>query len=206
MEKKKYVYIKRGVNKPFIEFDEPLKEEEYNNIGSTWQDYLDDLWVQLSNEQMAFHDEHPNASVKEVFDMETAPPFVRTIEQAKIEKKHIIEIYDSSNAINSFIIKFSNGDTIETWITPGQRANYKNSLDSAELLGLEEVHPIFNGRQLTLPTQLAKRYLAMIQLYADRCYVVTETHKANVQSLDTVEAVDNYDNTANYPNKLELII
>lgn len=196
-----YVYIKKNHSTHFVEFSEALNPELYDNLGSTWQDYLDNKWVILSDEQVAFRDEHPNASVKEVYDMEIVVP-VRTLEMAKQEKLWAIEDYDRSDHVNSFTIDFGGGVTQEAWITPDQRSNYKNSLDSAELLGLEEVHPVFNGQQLTLSLQVAKMALAQIQIYADRCYIVTETHKTNVQALDSVEAVDAYDHTANYPNKL----
>lgn len=201
----KYVYIKKSIGKPYVEFAEPLRQEEYNNLGSTWEDYLDNKWVLLSDEQVAFRDEHSNASIKEVYDMEIVVP-VRTLEQAKQEKLWSIEDYDRSDHVNSFTIDFGGGVEQDAWITPEQRSNYKNSIDSAELLGLTEVHPVFNGKQLTLSLQLAKMALAQIQIYADRCYIVTETHKANVQALDSVEAVDAYDYTDNYPEKLTFTI
>ena len=196
-----YVYIKKNHSTHFVEFNEALNPELYDNIGTTWQDYEANKWVLLSSEQVAFRDEHPNASVKEVYDMEIVVP-VRTLEMAKQEKLWAIEDYDRSDHVNSFTIDFGGGVTQDAWITPEQRSNYKNSLDSAELLGLTEVHPVFNGQQLTLSLQMAKMALAQIQIYADRCYIVTETHKANVQALDSVEAVDSYDHTANYPEKL----
>ncbi len=53
---------------------------------------------------------------------------------------------------------------------------------------------------------MAKMALAQIQLYADRCYIVTETHKAEVNALDSIEAIDNYDITSGYPEKLNFTI
>lgn len=198
----KYIYIKKSIAKHFVDFAEPLSSNEYNNLGETWQDYLDNKWVLLSDEQISFYEEHPTATPKEVFDMELTPVPARTLEQAKQEKLWAIEDYDRSDNVNSFTIDFGGDVTQDTWITPDQRSNYKNSLDSAELLGLTEVHPVFNGQQLTLSLQMAKMALAQIQIYADRCYIVTETHKANVQALDSVEAIDAYDYMVNYPEKL----
>jgi len=197
----KVTYIKNSIAKKYVEFEAPLNPEEYNNLGTTWQDYLDNKWVPLSNEQVAFHNEHPYASVREVFSMRLKPQPDKTIEQAKAEKIAEIEQYDSSDAVNGFDIVMG-GQTMTAWITPEKRANYKNSLDSAELLGLEEVHPVFNGIQLTLATSMAKMALAQVQIYADRCYIVTETHKANVEALESVEDVAAYDNTLGYPQKL----
>ena len=201
----KVTYIKKSIPKQYVEFETPLNPEEYNNLGETWQDYLDNKWVPLNNEQIAFHKANPTATVKEVWDMQITPTPTRTLEQAKREKLTQIEVYDNSDTVNGFDIVMGE-ETMTTWITPEQRANYKNSLDSAELLGLTEVHPVFNGIQLTLETAMAKMALAQIQIYADRCFIVTETHKANVEALETIEDVDGYDNTTIYPERLTFTI
>jgi hypothetical protein len=198
-------YIKKSIAKQYVEFESPLNPEEYNNLGTTWQDYLDNKWVPLSKQQVKFHKDNPNATVKEVWDMQITPAPPRTLEQAKQEKIAQIEGYDNSDAVNGFDIVMGE-NTMTAWIHPEQRANYKNSLDSAELLGLEEVHPVFNGIQLTLETAMAKMALAQIQIYADRCFIVTETHKAAVEALETIEAVDACDNTTGYPERLVFTI
>lgn len=128
-------------------------------------------------------------------------PKVRTLEDAKFEKLQEIDNYDRSDAVNSFDIVVGE-DIMSTWLTPDQRANYKNSIDAAKLVGLEELHPVFNGTQLTLSIAAAEIALAQIQIYADKCFIVTETHKAEVNALDSIEAVDNYDITSGYPEKL----
>lgn len=97
----KYIYIKRGHG--FVEFGTPMSQELNGNvIGTTWADYVSGKWVQLSAEQIAFKDEYPTASIKEVFDMEITPAPVRTLEEAKEEKLANIEIYDQSAAVNEF--------------------------------------------------------------------------------------------------------
>lgn len=199
-------YIKNDVTGWYIDFPEEIDAEYWEGqIGETLDDFYNGKWVKLSDEQVQFHNDNPDASLKEVFDMKLTPTPERTLEQAKLEKIAQIESYDSSSMVNSFDVTVDN-QVITTWITPEQRSNYKNSLDSAELLGLEEVHPVFNGVQLTLPISTAKMALAQIQIYADRCYIVTETHKAEVNALDSIEAVDNYDVTSGYPEKLTFTI
>lgn len=199
-------YIKNDVAGRYIDFPEEIDAEYWKGqIGETLDDFYNGKWVKLSDEQVQFHNDNPNASIKEVFDMKLTPIPERTLEQAKLEKIAQIESYDSSNMVNSFDVTVGD-QVITTWITPDQRSNYKNSLDSAELLGLEEVHPVFNGIQLTLPTSTAKMALAQIQIYADRCYIVTETHKAEVNALESIDDVDNYDITSGYPEKLTFTI
>jgi hypothetical protein len=47
----KYVYIKKDIpQKWFIDFPEPLSPDEYNNLGETWNDYLNNKWVLLDDD------------------------------------------------------------------------------------------------------------------------------------------------------------
>ena len=195
-------YIRQNIRGYYIEYPDVIDPDYWQGkTGTTYQDFLEGKWVLLSDEQADFHKAHPEASIREVIDMRMTPAPERTIEQAKAEKLSAIGTYDNGEAVNGFDIVMG-GDTMTAWLTPEQRANYKNSLDSAELLGLTEVHPVFGGVQIALPVQTAKTALAQIQIYADRCFIVTEGHKADVEALSTVEAVDAYDHTAGYPERL----
>ena len=46
--------------------------------------------------------------------------------------------------------------------------------------------------------------LSALEQYALNCYNVTASHKNAVQSLTTIEAVNEYDITQGYPTKLDL--
>ena len=190
-----YVYIKKSIFPHFVDFAEALKAEEYNNLGETYQDYLDNKWVLLNDDQVAYLEAHENADVKEVWDM---APAQKTLEQAKMEKMMQINAYDRSNNVNSFTI---NG-TIEGWFTPEQRSNYKSSIDAAKLLGVESLQFFIGDLLLNITPTQAELMLAQIQLYADQCYIVTKEHQIAVEQLETVEAVENYDHTAGYPTRL----
>lgn len=133
---------------------------------------------------------------------EPEPTPEQLLERAKQEKIAELMAYDSSSAVNGFDVNYNGVEIKDLWLTPDQRANYKNSLDSAEILGMEVVHPVFGGITLELPVQTAKVALAQIQIYADQCYGVTETHKVAINALETVEEVEAYDFTLNYPPKL----
>ena len=198
-------YIRNNVKGYYIEYSDPLDTVVWDGkIGTTYQDFLDGKWVHLSTEQVAFHVEHPSASVREVIVMEITPTPPRTLEQAKQEKIAAINSYDSSDAVNSFNI-IKDGETITDWFTPDIRANYKLSIDSAETVGTETLSIPINGIDdpVELPVQTAKVMLAQIHLYADACFRVTKAHIAAVEALDTIEAVDSYDNTVGYPSKPE---
>ena len=193
----KYVYIKQSIAKHFVDFAEPLKAEEYNNLGESWQDYLNNLWVLLSDEQVEFYEENPNASVKEVWDMELTPPHVRTLEEAKSEKIFEIEDYDRSEAVNSFTI---GNQTM--WLTVDERQQLATQISSNEAIGRDTMTRWFNGQEFTFPIATWKQMLVALEVYAGDALNVTESHKAAVNALETIEEVDNYDITAGYPEKL----
>ena len=130
-----------------------------------------------------------------------APTPQQLLERAKSSKIADIEAYDNSDEVNGFDIVVD-GQTVAAWLTPDKRSDYKNSLDSAELLGMTEVHPVLNGVAITIDIQTAKIALAKIQIYANQCYGVTEQHKAAVNALETVDEVEAYEYKAGYPKRL----
>ena len=133
--------------------------------------------------------------------IEPEPTPAELLEKAKEEKIAEIEVYDVSDAVNSFDVTIS-GHTMSLWIDRETRADYRSSIEAAELLGRTEVKPVFAGQEVTLSVQMAKMALAQVQLYANQCYGVTERHKAAVNALETIEAVEAYDFTVGYPEKL----
>ena len=192
-----YLYIKKSVASHFVDFAEPLSAEEYNNLGETWEDYVDNKWVLLNDAQKAFYEANSNASVKEVFDMQITPAPERTLEQAKNEKVREIEEYDSSDAVNSFTIS---GQTM--WLTVSERQQLATQISSNEAIGRGTMTRWFNGHEFTYPIESWKQMLVALEVYAGDALNVTEAHKAAVDALETIEAVDNFDITAGYPEKL----
>jgi hypothetical protein len=198
----KYTYIKHDISGYYITFDEKFREDLYNNIGSTWEDFLDNKWVLLSDEQVAFKEAHEDATVKEVWEMELEPIPERTLEQAKAEMIAKINEYDRSSNVNGFTV---NG-TIEGWFTPEERSNYKNSIDAAKLLGIEKLALYLNDTLINVTPTDAEQMLAQIQLYADQCYIITKQHKIDVNALETIAEVDEFNYEAGYPSKLNFNI
>ena len=201
-----YTYIKQSISKHFATFEQPLSAEEYNNIGENWEDYLDNKWVLLTEEQVAFRENNPTASVNEVWNLVLQPSYTRTLLDAKEEKIQDIKNYDNSENVNSFNIEH-NGEIIATsWLTPAERANYKSSIDAAELVGLTELSLYIGEMPVTLPVQTAKLMLAQIQLYADQCFIVTKQHIVAVNELYSIEDVDSFEYSNGYPQKLTFTI
>ena len=130
--------------------------------------------------------------------MELSPKHIRTVEEAKNEMLHKIEQYDQSDNVNSFLVN----NSITAWFTPQERSNYKSSIDAAKLLGMDILSFYINDIMLNVSPINAEQMLAQIQLYADQCFIITKQHKAAVESLQTIEEIDNYDYMSNYPDRL----
>ena len=155
----------------------------------------------LSSAQAAFHEEYPEASPYEVWNMQLMPPHVRTLEEAKSEMIQRIDEYDQSESVNGFTI---NG-TQNGWITAEERSNYRSSIDAAKLLGVDTLTFYISDVMMELSPEQAEYMLAQIQLYADQCFIVTKQHKLAVEALDTIEAVDAFPYTEGYPQQIDFI-
>lgn len=193
-----HTYIKYNISGKYVEFPEQLDPALYNNLGTTYQDYLDGKWVLLSDEQLAFKAEHLNASVREVFEMKIEEVHVRTIEQAKTEMEYNIRAYDSSKNVNSFYIQ-----GIEVWLDKATRAGLKLRFEAELSMGKETTTLWYNNMQFPLSVENAVNMLYAIEIYASACYDNTQRHIAVVSKLESIEEVDAYDYTSGYPEKLQ---
>ena len=196
-------YLKYSVNDKYVTLDEPLDPLLYNNIGETYEDYMNDMWVPLSEEQMAFKEANPFASIDEIFNMKMTEAVVyeRTIDNAKLEMKANIEYYDNSNYVNVFYIH-----DIEIWLDKSTRAGLKLRFDAENAMGQENTILWYKNMQFQLPVKDAIQMLYAVEIYASQCYDNTQRHYAEVDKLETVEEVDNYDYKSGYPEKLNFLM
>lgn len=190
-------YIKKSVPGYYFELEETLSPELYN-IGTTYEDFLNNCFIKLSNKQLKFRNNNPNASIEEVINAKLKEAPIKTLEQVKFEKLMEIDVYDNSEEVNCFTIN----NAIPAWFTPTERSNYKSSIDAAKLLGVNELSFFIGNTSLSVPTESAERMLAAIQLYADACFMVTKQHMMNVEALDSIEEINAYDYKTGYPEKL----
>lgn len=192
------IYIKRNIIGDYVTMEQVLDTKLHSDIGTTFDDYLNNMWVPLSEDQVKFKEENPSATLREVWQMELSPKHIRTVEEAKNEMLHKIEQYDQSDNVNSFLVN----NNITAWFTPQERSNYKSSIDAAKLLGMDILSFYINDIMLNVSPINAEQMLAQIQLYADQCFIITKQHKAAVESLQTIEEIDNYNYISNYPDRL----
>lgn len=122
---------------------------------------------------------------------------VPTPQTLKEKMRAEIEAYDTSAAVNSFML----GDK-RMWLDKETRVGLVNSINIEKAAGKETTTLWFDAVQYEIPVDTALQMLAALELYALDCYNVTQSHIASVRLLDNVETLEGYDYTAGYPEKL----
>lgn len=125
------------------------------------------------------------------------PIHVRTLEEAKREKIYALESYDASPSVNSFTL----GNEV-LWLTPNDRTNYLLTMEAAKDAGISTVP--FHG--YSVPVEMAISIIKAVSIYAMQCVGVTDSHKAAINALETIEEVDAYDFETGYPEKLNFVL
>ena len=117
--------------------------------------------------------------------------------EAKKDKKGEIDLYDCSTNVNSFSL---NGHNM--WLTVEERQQIATQISANEAVGRETMTRWFNEQSFTFPIVTWKQMLMAVEVYAGDALNVTESHKAAVDALTTIEAVEAYNYTVGYPEKL----
>lgn len=115
------------------------------------------------------------------------------LELIKLNKILHLCLYDASVAVNVFYI---GGHPM--WITPDDRSNYMLTIEGAIRNGV----PTVTFLDVVIPVDTAVAMIDAVNLYAMQCVGVTASHKAAINALETIEAVEAYDFTTGYPDKL----
>lgn len=116
---------------------------------------------------------------------------------AKQRKMGEVNLYDKSVAIESFSI---NG--MDVWLDKATRSGLMLRFNSELALKKENTTLWYEGHSFTLPLNSAMQMLYALEVYASECYDNTQRHLANIENMDTIEAIEDYDITTGYPNKL----
>lgn len=128
---------------------------------------------------------------------EPDPPAEQLLAEAKVEKRIQIDHYDASPNVEEFTI---NGNPM--WLGHELRQQIRTSADAYEALGYETMTKVFNGIEFTFPIEQWRQMLNALEVYAAEALNATERHKNNVNAMDNVQDVIDYDYTTGYPLKL----
>lgn len=123
------------------------------------------------------------------------------LEKSKNKALKRIDEYDTSINVNSF---FLNG--LQVWLDKSTRVGLMNSLNIEKATGKETSTLWFGNVKLEINTDAAIQMLSALELYALECYNKTAEHKVNIENMNSIDSVTNYDFTAGYPDKLNFNI
>lgn len=193
------IYIKKNIMNHFVEFEEKLDSTLYNNIGSTYEDYLENKWVLLTDEMVSFYRENSGATPYEVYNMELQKYEMpeRTLEDAKREMQFRIMQYGSSENVDVF---YFNGQPM--WLDKATRAGLKLRLEAEAQKNEEQTTLWYEGMSFSLPIQDAMSMLYDIEIYASKCYDNTQYQLSKIETLDSIESIDTFEYFLGYPEKL----
>lgn len=128
---------------------------------------------------------------------EPEPTNAEKLQVAKNEKIMQIENYDASHNVEQFTI---NGTPM--WLNHEVRQQIKTSVEAYIATGKETVTKIFDGVEYTFPCETWLQMLAALEVYAAEALNTTERHKINVNAMDNIQDVIDYDYTTGYPLQL----
>ena len=139
---------------------------------------------------------NPN-QYKAVMSGQPVPPSPSDpLARAKTQKIADLGRYDSSGAVNGIIV-----GGVELWIPAEQRAILRTSIDAYKALGETNVTKVWEGVEYTFGVDVWLYMINTVEVYASECFNTTARHKAAINALDSVEAVEAYDFTTGYPPK-----
>lgn len=131
--------------------------------------------------------------------VEPLPTDEELLLQAIDAKVMEIEAYDSSEAVNSFLL-----DGMPLWLDRETRMSVMHSTQIEIAQKRTETTLWFGGHKLVINCDIAIKLLHQLELYALECFDRTEEHKSAVRKLKSVEEVKKYDYRTGYPEKLNL--
>lgn len=209
MSEYKYTYITKENKLTYIGLND-LLDPSSNDIGESYLDFLAGKWVLLSEEQVLFKEEHPDATVKEVFNMklvEKVDEDIAVNELARAKSDKLEAIYQQDSQSNKFFISvISEGKEVsnsEFWMDKDLR----NSLLNVTLPALQQ-----NGETATrlwsntipptsieVPIDWALNCIPVVEIYAKKTYDLMQGNIAKVYEAQSVDEINSIDVESGYP-------
>lgn len=121
------------------------------------------------------------------------------LQQAIDAKVAEILAYNESDAVNSFLL-----DGVVKWVVLNKRFVIQHDIRLDIEEGKENSEIWLDGHKLVLNSKVALQLINAIERYAYEAHNVTQAHIFTVKQLASVEEVEKYDHTKNYPPKLNL--
>ena len=214
MSEYKYTYITKRNKLTYIGLND-LLDPSCNDIGESYLDFLAGKWVLLSEEQVLFKEEHPNATIREVLDMKIAekepePSQAEVIEAEvfnRAKDRKLDEIRAQDDKSNKFFISIiSEGKEVansEFWMDKDLRNSLlnvtlptlKQNGDTTTKLWSNTIPPT----SIEVPIDWALNCIPVVEIYAKKTYYMMQGNIAKVYAAKTVDEINSIDVESGYP-------
>ena len=164
-----------------LELEEEKKKYNVTEIDVT-------PYISLENKEVSGHEEALSLFAA-----------IDTLEGAKLKKIAELEDYDKSSAVNLFYL-----NNAPIWLDASTRIGLKNRIETEKISGKETTTLWIGASPVELPIQQVEAMLQYLEMYAIDCFDNTAKHKAAIMQLDSIVAVQEYDFTIGYPDKISL--
>lgn len=206
------IYINKDAKPIYVKLD-ALLDPESNYIGSTWEDYKAGAWILLTDEQIAFKESNPDATVEEVYNMQLAHspvdpdpvPEPDPLQEARRAKLAEIEAQDKFS--EKFFVSVTTGGkevaNVELWANSALRTSLLGSTLPAEASDGKTTTTLWStttpSQPLEVPIEWAKKNLLVLEIYAKRTYDLMQINNNATLAATTIEEIAQIDPKANYP-------
>lgn len=193
------IYINKDAAPIYVELSEAL-DPDSNHISQSLEDYRSGAWVLLSDEQLAFREANPDASVKEIFEMQLTPPPVKTLDQVRQEK--IAAIYEQDQSSNVFYVQ-AGDQHLPMWLDKNTRNSLLNITLPAEKAAGNATTTLWYEGQPPVPVTVSiawlEEKLPLLELYAKRTYDLRNCNLATAYACTTIDELEALDPIQDYP-------
>lgn len=149
--------------------------------------------------EMRYEEREKEQYAYDVYWLENVGTEADVLNSAKASVLAAIVAYDTSSAVNGFIL---NGQRV--WLDFELRDRVYQGNERLQRIGRTDT-TLWLGKQCyNLSIEQAQNIISHIEAYAKDCYNVTAAHKKAVAEMSTVEDVLGYDYTAGYPEVLTM--
>lgn len=169
-------------------------------LNEQWVKAVESVPTGMTEEgEMRFEEREKEQYAYDVCWLENVGTEADVLNSAKAAVLADIEAYDTSPAVNGFIL---NGQRV--WLDKATRVGLMNSTTIAKAMGQPTTTLWLSDVKLVVECDKAIQLLSALEMYALECFNVTAAHKKAVAEMSTVESVLGYDYTAGYPKMLEM--
>lgn len=172
-----------------------INPTEEQILANGWMEYVNPI-VEISEEEIVetpTYEPLNNTVEYPVPEVSDKAAFVR----ARHKLRNTIQSYDTSKEVNCFYMQDE-----PMWLDFENRSRLLLRFQAETSKGHESTTLWSDGKEYALSLSVAIQMLYELEIYASKCYDNTQRHLTNINTLETLEDIQNYDYRTGYPEKL----